>query len=117
MVFNGGAQLAFYDSFSLKCVLAPAIQLLTNPELELPPASGLDPWTVTQDDPDGPNEEIVRLVNFANRPDSGGLNGVWLSSFFGEPGLEVDGILSQVVPGNAGLIYTFSGSSRWEPNY
>ena len=42
---------------------------------------------------------------------------MWLSSFFGEPGLEVDGILSQVVPGNAGLIYTFSGWSRWEPNY
>ena len=117
MVFNGGAQSAFYDNFSLTRASSPATQLLTNPDLELPPATGLDPWTVTQNDPAGPNDEIVRLVGFANRPGNGGTSGIWLSSFFGEPGSEVDGLVSQTVPAQAGIGYQFSGWSFWETNY
>jgi hypothetical protein len=119
MVYNfGPAQSAFYDNFSLTRASAPAAQLLTNPDLELLSPSGLDSWSVTQNDPEDPsNTEIVRAVGFANRPESGGTTGVWLSAFFGEPGTEVDGVISQTVPGAVGRIYTLSGWSRWEANY
>lgn len=68
MIFNGGSQSAFFDNFSLTRASSPTTQLLTNPDLELPPETGLDPWTVKQNDPSGPNGDIVRLVGFANRP-------------------------------------------------
>ena len=48
---------------------------------------------------------------------TGGAAGIWLSPFFGESFTEVDGILSQTVPGTEGGDYTFSGWSRWETNY
>lgn len=35
----------------------------------------------------------------------------------GEPGSEVDGLVSQKVPAQAGVRYRFNGWSLWEPNY
>lgn len=119
MVYNvGPAQSAFYDNFSLFRDSVPTVQLLTNPDLEVLSPTGLDAWIVTQNDPEDPaNSAIVRTAEFANRPGSGGNTGVWFSPFFGEPGAEVNGAISQIVPGVVGVKYRFSGWSRWERNY
>jgi hypothetical protein len=128
MVWNGTgtgpAQSAFYDSFSFTATSNPGTQLLANPTLEVAPDTGLGDWTLVTDDPANPaNVEIIRTAGFANRPASGGTNGVWFSSFFGEisppgpTGAPVDGTLFQTVPGTPGTEYTFSGWTRWEANF
>jgi len=119
MVWNEGpAQSAFFDDFSLTGASDPSAQILSNPDLEEAPPTGLDPWTVVMEDPENPaNIQIIRTAGFANRPASGGTTGVWLSSFFGEPETPVFGSLSQIVPAEEGGEYLFSGWSRWEANY
>jgi len=111
-------QTAFFDDFSLTNASDPGNQMLTNHDLEALPPSGLDAWTVFMDDPANPeNDEIIRAIGFANRPDSGGSTGVWLSSFFGDEENPVTGILSQTVAGVEGGNYLFTGWSLWEANY
>jgi hypothetical protein len=135
MVWNGAATLpnpgalqsAFFDSFGLSGAAAPATELLTNPALDVDPPTpptGLEPWTVTQNDPAPvPTTEIVRTAGFANHT---GTTGVWFSSFFGEytnvggPGTGnqlVDGKFSQSAAATPGGSYTFSGWSKWESGY
>lgn len=118
MVWNvGPTQSAFFDSFSFTNTGNPGLELLTNPGLEAPQATGLEDWIVEMNDPGAPdNMQIIRTASFANHT-PGGIRGVWLSSFFGEPGTEVDGSVAQTVPGTAGGQYTFTGWSRWETNY
>jgi hypothetical protein len=113
----GPTQSAFFDSFSLTATGAPSTELLVNPGLETPPATGLENWTVSMNDPGAPdNMQVVRAASFANHT-TGGTRGVWLSAFFGEPGTEVDGAVSQTVAGAAGGQYTFTGWSKWETNF
>ena len=118
MVYNlNPAQSAFYDSFTLSTSDDPATELLTNGGIDDQPGSGLDFWTIVTDDPENPdNDEIIRTAGFANRT-PGGAEGLWLSSFFGEDGAEVDGALSQTVPAEVGGEYTLTGWSLWEANY
>ncbi|HMO86597.1 MAG TPA: hypothetical protein PKC18_16925 [Lacipirellulaceae bacterium] len=116
MVWNAGpTQSAFLDNFSFVRPADPATQILVNPDLEDLPPNGLSSWTVVTDPVE--TTDVIRTESFANRPDSGGLTGVWLSPFLGSVDSPVDGILSQTVPGVAGGQYTFSGWSRWEGNY
>ncbi|MCC6491859.1 MAG: hypothetical protein IT424_02440 [Pirellulales bacterium] len=125
----GDHQSAFFDGFTLTAASAPATEILLNPGLEESPGSGLDPWTVTQVDPDpfGPGTivepstdptmfEVVRTAGFANHT-TGGAAGVWLSPFHGSVDSPVDGTISQTVAGTPGGSYTFSGWSRWEGTY
>ncbi|MBN1854422.1 MAG: hypothetical protein JW829_16950, partial [Pirellulales bacterium] len=120
MVYNTDPkQSAFWDTFSLTGASNPGIELLTNPTLDDPPPTPLDAWTITIDDPANPgNDEVIRAnsESFANHT-PGGTTGIWLSSFLGEIGTEVDGIISQIVPGVEGGNYMLSGWSRWEPGY
>lgn len=118
MVWNVGAnQSAFYDNFSLTGLSEPETEILVNPDLEDPPPTGLEQWTLESNDPENPdNDEVIRTAGFANRT-PGGQSGVWLSSFFGEAGTEVDGTVSQTVEGMPGGTYTFSGWSRYEANF
>ena len=121
MVWNGFAddglnQTAFYDSFSLAGAGAPGTELLSNSDLDNPLPTGLDAWTVTNDPPD--NNDIVIAISqpWASRGVTGD-TGVFLKPFHGTVGSPVDGTFSQTVPGVEGGDYTFSGWSRWEPNY
>lgn len=127
----GDHQSGFFDDFSLENQSAPGVEILKNPGLEEVPASGLDPWTVTQVDGNinGPGTqmqpsadpalfEVIRLKDFAQRaPGSAGAFGVWLSPFHGSMEFPVDGILSQTVSGVAGGNYSFSAWSKWEGRY
>lgn len=117
MVFNTNPmQSAFFDTFTLED--GSATELLTNADLDTPTPSGLDAWTVENVDPENPtNDEIIRTAGFANRPESGGSEGIWLSSFFGSVDQPVDGLLSQTIEAAEGNQYTFSGWSRWETNF
>lgn len=117
MVFNTDPQQsAFFDTFTLQD--GSATELLTNADLDTPIPSGLDAWTVETFDLEDPaNEDVIRTAGFANRTDSGGSEGVWLSSFFGSVDQPVDGILSQTIGAAEGEQYTFSGWSRWEGNF
>ncbi len=123
MVWNGvgagmGAlQSAFYDDFSFTDDADPGTELLMNPGLEDSPPSALDNFVVFQNDPENPaNDEIVRTAGFANNT-PGGVDGMWLSSFFGEIATPVDGSVSQTVAGTPGEDYIFSAFSNFEANY
>lgn len=119
MVHNGISPMSmFVDSFSVT-KMGDVTELLKNPGLdEDPPAPAAD-WTLTSVDPGNPaNTEVVRTngEGFANHT-PGGTTGIFLSSFFGEPGTEVDGSVSQKVAAVPGENYSFSGWARWEANY
>ncbi len=115
------AQSAFYDTFSFHETSTPGTELLANADLEEAPPTGLENWDVVNVDPGNPtNESVIRggaSFAFANRPESGGTAGVWLSSFFGEPEAKVDGSISQAVDAIVGEEYKFSGWSRREANF
>ena len=114
MVNTSGSQSAFVDDFSLTVVGDPN-EILSNPDLEDPALTGLESWTVFQNDPGAVgNMEIVRTAGFAART---GQSGMWLSSFFGEPATPVDGSVSQSVPGVEGGLYKFAGWSLFQENY
>lgn len=119
MVWNGGdLESAFYDTFSLTGAGAPSTELLTNPDLEEPPAEFGDDWVITQVAGGNiPGDPTVSTEGFANRPGSGGALGAWLRAFTGSSSQPADATLSQTVDGMAGGDYTFSGWSRWETNY
>jgi len=118
MVWNVGPnQSAFYDNFKLDAGSNPGTELLVNPDLEDEPSTGLEAWTVTNDDTgNSENEEVIRTASFANRT-PGGQRGVWMSSFFGEPATPVNGMVSQTVDAMEGGVYTFAGWSRMQANF
>jgi hypothetical protein len=124
MVYNssqfpdGPAQAAFWDDFHVFNNNTPASELLLNPSLEDDPPTGLDAWTLTSFDPADPiQSEIIRSLDAGQRTGSPGVAGMWLSSFIGEIATPVDGKVSQIVAATPGTNYTFSGWSKFEPNF
>ncbi|MEO0532175.1 MAG: dockerin type I domain-containing protein [Planctomycetota bacterium] len=107
-------QSAFYDNFSLTASSNPATELLENGDLNDGPPTiedVLGEFFEFIEDPD--TADTLSLAGFANNPDSGGSNGVWVRPF-------IDGIgatVQQTVAGSAGSEYTFSAAARWEVNY
>jgi hypothetical protein len=117
---EGNLQSAFFNDFSLTTAADPGTDLLTNGNLDQGPPDALDFWN--QVEVPATRDEILRtpIQPFSNHT-PGGTRGVWLSAFFGEHSLfepdPVDGIISQTVQAVAGATYTFSGWTKFEPNY
>lgn len=109
-----GDQSLFFDTFSLTDTVAPSTNLLANADLEEEPPEFDPAWVITES-PEGVN--TLAPAGFANRPDSGGSQGVWLRAFAGSTEAPADAIISQTVEGSAGEDYTLTGWSRWEANY
>lgn len=112
--------------FAMGAGTADAVELLTNENLEtinIPPG-----WTLSETVTgmaSGVNS--AELVNFANLPALGaGQTGIFLKAFAGNldphflgQNKKINAVLSQTVPhtGVANEMYTFTGWSKWEPNY
>lgn len=99
--------------------------LLVNGDLENPAeneSNNITGWTLTEVGVDGAGAPLdtASAISFANHT-TGGNRGLWFRSFMG--GLiqggstEVDAILTQSVPGNAGENYSLSAWYRYETFY
>ena len=92
-----------------------AVELLTNGAFE--EAGGPPPgWTFIESD----GLDSIQQIGFADADGGDGELGAWLRPFVGggdPPGQLVDAIITQTVPVAEGAGYTFTGWSRWEPNY
>jgi hypothetical protein len=113
---------------------AQSQNLLTNGDFE---GGGVSPefvgWTAIEQNVDQPSITVdsIERVAFADRlspPEDPARQGLWLKPWSGRtccspedmpPGTnyQVNGILSQTVPGVPGDTYTFGGASRFEQNY
>ncbi|MCA9260301.1 MAG: hypothetical protein KDA61_13915, partial [Planctomycetales bacterium] len=116
---DGPSQSAFWDTFSFTSASDPSTEILANPDFEeaRDPLAGFEAWDLFTEDPGNPeNDELFRPAGFANHT-TGGSQGVWVSSFFGEVDTPVDATISQTVAAVPGGEYTFSGWARWEQNY
>lgn len=114
-------QSAFMDNFSLTTLSAPSTELLANPRLNdapvVPPTAEevLSEYFDFIEDPET-STDIVRIINFANNPATGGINGVWISPFLASA-QGGSATVAQTVAGTAGVEYTFSAGARWETNF
>ena len=114
-VFNTNpTQSAFFDNFELYGAAAPASNLLTNANLNTQPPEFPASFVLTEL-PAG--RDTAGPATFANRPDSGGTNGLWLKSFSGTVADPSDAIFSQTVAGTAGTEYKLTAWSKWETLY
>lgn len=114
-VFNTNpTQSAFFDNFVLAGDDAPSTDLLNNGHLNTPPDE-FPPSFVLTELPAG--RDTAGPAGFANRPDSGGTNGLWLKSFSGTVADPSDATLSQVIAATPGAEYTLSAWSKWEAKY
>jgi hypothetical protein len=105
-------------------VLAPAQNLLINPDLGLPPAGDVAPLGWTLDESPSDTRDPATLIEFADHttadPDDN--RGIWFKPFEGNfPGfpdvLTVDADLYQTLPAIPGQLYQMSGWSRFEGGY
>ena len=126
--------LTLISAIALAASSAQAQNLLGNPSLDANPDPNVSPWTLTESAtgtalPAGNN--VAELVDFGIADGAGmggsrhsGPLGLWLREFEGLffPGAfpnmtPTNAILTQTVPGTAGLMYQFRGWARWEQNY
>ncbi|WP_146444563.1 hypothetical protein [Botrimarina colliarenosi] len=118
---NTGQQSAFVDNFSLTTSDAPTMELLMNPNLNiLPPVPPTAEEILSEyfdfvENPDT-STDIIRGAGFANNPDTGGSNGIWISPYL-PLAAGGSGTVSQTVAGTPGTAYTFSAGARWEPAF
>jgi hypothetical protein len=114
-IFNADpSQSAFLDNFSLNAASAPATDILINGNFNEQPPEFPSSFLLVES-PAG--RDTAGPAGFANRPDSGGTNGLWLKSFSGTVADPSDATLSQIVAGTAGTQYMFSAWSKFEANY
>ncbi|MEQ8846567.1 hypothetical protein [Botrimarina sp.] len=108
-------QSAFVDNFSLTTSSAPSTELLANANLnELPPS--IEDFLLEEfeliETPD--TADSISIATFANNPDTGGANGIWVRPFVADA---ESAVVQQTVDAMAGEEYMFSASARWEVNY
>jgi hypothetical protein len=102
---------------------AHAVNLLANGELEVPPVIGWDILESVTGMP-GAGVDSASTIGFAHHPVSGSTGlGLFLKPWSGNIGTYlnqdkmVNASLTQTVAGVAGETYTFTGWSKFEPNY